>query len=352
MNISDLDFSYPADLVATERRKPSRVMHVNGATPRELESLDQLIELFRPGDCLVINETRVLKRRVFSESGLEILFLKTLNAEKTRWEVLCPSSRWKSGTTQTLPGGVELQIIERARIQVVDSDNSLTHDYFEKYGDLPLPPYIQKARGERRNRPEDIAQYQTAWAKADETKETPSERVSPAGSLAAPTASFHFDLGTLSKLQVRGVSIGKITLHVGLGTFLPITVETLEEHKMHAESVEIPAAVWDQLLSSKAKGGRVWALGTTVIRSLESAALGLLPKTADGFEGETDIFIRPGFEFKIVDCILTNFHQPRSTLIALVAAFAGLENVKAAYAWAIEKKFRLFSYGDLTVWTK
>ena len=337
MNLSELEFSYPDELVATERQLPSRILLNKAGESRELANQSELLEQFEPGDLLVLNETRVLKRRIFAESGLEILFLKGLTPR--RWEVLCPSSRWKAGVEQVLPGGIRLQIVERARIQTVEANEPLTPEYFEKYGDLPLPPYIQKARGERRNRSKDQAQYQTAWAKNN-------------GSLAAPTASLHFTDETLAALEKRNVQIAKITLHVGLGTFLPITASNLDEHQMHAEQVEISRMTWEQVLATRARGKHVWALGTTVIRSLESAAHGLVPETESGFRGESALFIRPGFEFRVVDRVLTNFHQPRSTLLALIGAFAGLETVKAAYAWAIERKFRLFSYGDLTVWIR
>jgi S-adenosylmethionine:tRNA ribosyltransferase-isomerase len=337
VNLSELEFPYPEELVATERRLPSRILLNDKGESRELSGQSELLEQFRAGDLLVLNETRVLKRRIFAESGLEILFLKELTPK--RWEVLCPSSRWKAGVVQILPGGVRLEIVKRARIQTVEADQSLTAEYFEKYGDLPLPPYIQKARGERRNREGDQAEYQTAWAKKD-------------GSLAAPTASLHFRDEDLEKLRERGVQIAKITLHVGLGTFLPITVANLDEHQMHAEQIEIARATWDLVLATRARGHRVWALGTTVVRSLESAAHGLLEENARGLRGESRLFIRPGFEFRAVDVMLTNFHQPRSTLLALVGAFAGLERVKSAYGWAIERKFRLFSYGDLTVWKR
>ena len=337
MNLNDLDFEYPEHLVATERRAESRILLVDPFGPRELSGRAELLELFRAGDVLVLNETRVLKRRIFSESGLEILFLKSVSG--TRWEVLCPSSRWKAGTKQHLPEEVELEIIERGRIQIVEASRPLDEAYFERNGDLPLPPYIQKARGERRNREGDVANYQTAWAKKD-------------GSLAAPTASLHFTDEDLHALANRGVKIARITLHVGLGTFLPITSDNLDEHQMHAEEVEISKAAWDLIVSAREGKHNVWALGTTVIRSLESAAQGLLNETPEHFRGQTKLFIRPGYEFKVVDRVLTNFHQPRSTLLALVAAFAGLENVKAAYRWAIDRNFRLFSYGDLTVWIK
>ncbi len=345
MNIQDLDFPYPERLVATERLPKSRVMLVRQGAPAseelsELGDLGELVPEFRKGDLLVVNDTRVLKRRVFTEAGLEILFLKSLNADRTDWQVLCPSSRWKPEQKQVLPQGVDLDLIERGRIQVVRANQPLAESFFEAQGEMPLPPYIQKARGERHNRATDQEAYQTAWARND-------------GSLAAPTASLHFQPQHLAELETKGVRLATVTLHVGLGTFLPIHADNLDEHVMHAEFAEIPAQVWQQIAETKAQGGRVWALGTTVTRTLESAAHGKLQGSAEeGFTGETDLFIRPGFEFKVVDCLLTNFHQPRSTLIALVAAFSSLEKVKSAYAWAIEREFRLFSYGDLTAWIK
>jgi S-adenosylmethionine:tRNA ribosyltransferase-isomerase len=268
------------------------------------------------------------------------------NQSQEFWEVLCPSSRWKQGVKQILPGTVNgekvtLELVSRGRPQVVCSSVPLSEDYFENQGELPLPPYIQKARGERKNRVDDRADYQTAWAQQG-------------GSLAAPTASLHFSAADIRNLRSRGVKVVEITLHVGLGTFLPVTVPELKDHVMHAEVGDISFESWQAITQTKNSGGRVWAMGTTVCRTLESAAHHRLDQNtvSGGFCGETDLFIQPGFEFKIVDVLLTNFHQPRSTLLALVAAFSDLENVKNAYQWAIEREFRLFSYGDLTVWIK
>lgn len=341
-----MDFVYPENLIATERQPKSRIMFVppESATPVELADLSQLLEQFKSGDCLVINESRVLRRRVFAESGLEILFLAPLGESggadaRRRWQVMCPSSRWKEGVLQTLPGGVKLALLSRGRQQEVEADRSLDEAYFEQHGELPLPPYIQKARGERHNRQKDTAAYQTEWARLD-------------GSLAAPTASLHFSNQDLDVLREKGVSVVPVVLHVGLGTFLPITAPTLDEHVMHAEWAEIPAATWQAVKDCAQRGGRVWALGTTVTRTLESAAAGKLSAQRDGFAGWTDLFIRPGFEWRVVQGLLTNFHQPKSTLLALVSAFSGERRVLDAYAWAIERKFRLFSYGDLTVWIR
>lgn len=341
MKLSDLDFDYPEDLVATERVRPSRTMLVRGtAEPREI-TRDEMLELFGLGDLWVVNETRVLKRRVFTKEGLEILFIRQLDTDGFEWEVLCPSSRWKQGTEQTV-GAVKFQLIERGRPQKLRASIALHDDFFEEMGELPLPPYIQKARGERHTRMEDDREYQSIWAKNG-------------GSLAAPTASFHFDDEFVADLKKRGVETATITLHVGLGTFLPVTVENLEDHVMHAEVAEISKHTQEQIARVKAAGGRVIAVGTTVTRTLEAMALDHFgkPDARDGaLRGETSLLIKPGHQWRVVDVLLTNFHQPKSTLFALVAAFSSLEKVRAAYAWAIERKFRLFSYGDLSVWTR
>lgn len=346
MKLTELDFEYPEDLVATERVSPSRTMLVDGsepaANPREI-SRDELLALFGPGDLWVVNETRVLKRRVFAREGLEILFIRALNAgpdgAATDWEVLCPSSRWKNGTKLSV-GEAQLELIERGRPQKLRSSIPLGEEFFESHGELPLPPYIQKARGERHTRGEDETEYQSIWAKHG-------------GSLAAPTASFHFDEDFLEKLRARGVEIVTVTLHVGLGTFLPVTVEDLQDHVMHAEEAEVSKDAREKIASVKASGGRVIAIGTTVARTLEAMARGDFQDDASGsLRGSTSLLISPGFRWNVVDVLLTNFHQPKSTLLALVAAFSTLERVKMAYRWAITHRFRLFSYGDLSVWIK
>lgn len=333
MKLSDLDFSFPEELIATEPHRPSRVMLVKGGTPSEI-SLKELVELFVPGDVLVINNTKVLKRRVFA-GDLEILFLK--NKEACQWEVLFPSKKYKLGAQIELPLGLKMTLIQKGRPQVVELSREVDEEYFQQVAELPLPPYIQKARSERHTVQADESWYQTAWAQKP-------------GSFAAPTASLHFSESHLHLLKQKGVSLVEVTLHVGLGTFLPVTAEDLNDHDMHEEYVEIPATTWKVIAEAKARGSRVWSLGTTTTRSLESAAHGLLVETPEGYSGFTRLLIQPGFTFKVVDRLLTNFHQPQSTLLALVSGFSSLEAVKACYQWAIERKFRLFSYGDLTCW--
>lgn len=304
--------------------------------PQEITIAD-LLEKIPAGDVLVVNNTRVLKRRVFS-GDVEILFLKQLNA--TDWEVLFPSKKLKIGALLELPLGLSMTLLEKGRPQKVRLNQEVSESYFQEVAELPLPPYIQKARHQRHTVESDESWYQTAWA-------------SQPGSFAAPTASLHFSATDLENLQRKGVKVCEITLHVGLGTFLPVTAEDLDEHDMHEEYVEVPAEVWQVIQNAKKNHAKIWSLGTTTTRSLESAAAGLLQGSpAEGFRGFTKLLIQPGFEFKIIDYLLTNFHQPQSTLLALVAGFSSLEKVKACYRWAVERKFRLFSYGDLSCWAR
>ncbi len=338
MKLSDLDFSYPENLVATSPQHPPRVMkfEISQGIPEEI-SLQQLLELIPAGDVLVINNTKVLKRRVFA-GDLEILFLE--QKSPLEWEVLFPSRKNKLGDEIALPGGLIMTLVQKGRPQVVHLSEAVNEDYFLRWGELPLPPYIQKARDQRHTVREDESWYQTAWA------------ASP-GSFAAPTASLHFREQDLKLLKSRGVEVLEITLHVGLGTFLPVVAEDLNDHEMHAEYIEVPRDVWRSLVAAKDCGQKVWALGTTAARALESVGGGVLSCDLEGnFKGLTKILIQPPYQFKVVDRLLTNFHQPQSTLLALVSAFAGLQQVKACYQWAVERKFRLFSYGDLSVWLK
>ncbi|MFN8845406.1 MAG: tRNA preQ1(34) S-adenosylmethionine ribosyltransferase-isomerase QueA [Bdellovibrionales bacterium] len=336
LNLSTLFYQYPAELVATEPKRPSRVMWVENGEPQELIFSDFLNQ-FKSGDVLVLNDTQVLKRRVFS-GDLEILFLNS-DESQMEWEVLFPSKKLHLGSKINLPGEFTAELIKKGRPQKIRTDRPLSESYFLDFAELPLPPYIQKARVERHNVSEDKSWYQTAWA------EKP-------GSLAAPTASLHFSGQDLETLAERGVIIKKLTLHVGLGTFLPLTEEAILSKTLHKEVVQIPLATWDEIQKARAQGRRIWALGTTVTRSLESCARGMLPQVQSGYLGETDLFIQPGDEYLCVDGLLTNFHQPESSLLALVQAFSGAETTRMCYEWAINKRFRLFSYGDLSAWIK
>lgn len=336
MKKSDLQFDFPDELIAKEPKRPSRICSGMGDLATEFE-WPEFLNLFKANDVLVLNDTKVLKRRVFTDSGLEILFLSS--EDRLRWQVLFPSRKYKVGQSVDLPGGCLMTLLEKGRPQKVQTTQMLTEDYFEQYGELPLPPYIQKVRDDRHAQGMDSSWYQTAW------NEKP-------GSFAAPTASLHFKQEHLEVLKQKGVQICYLTLHVGLGTFLPVEVEDLSTHPMHEEEVEIPESTLQAIMLAKKQGGRVWAMGTTVTRALESYRAGKFQVEANGVRGKTNLLILPGFEFKIVDILLTNFHQPESTLLALVMAFAGVEKVIAIYQWAIENKFRLFSYGDLSIWKR
>jgi S-adenosylmethionine:tRNA ribosyltransferase-isomerase len=347
--LSQLNFEYPENLVATERALFSRIMYFDESLgPMEINR-GELLSYLRPGDLWVVNETKVLRRRVFTLEGLEILFIKSLNPDRTKWEVLCPSSRWAEGTQQsaTIMTGdssgdrlMKFDIVKRGRPQEIICSEPFTEELFDVMAELPLPPYIQKARGQRHTRWADETQYQSVWAKDP-------------GSLAAPTASFHFDKEFEEAVRTIGVDVVPVTLHVGLGTFLPVTVEHLSQHVMHPEFVIVPRATIEALAKARASGARIFAIGTTVARSLESIGRGYFKEQVNGaLEGETTLMIAPGHEWRMVDVLLTNFHQPQSTLLALVAAFSSLENVMTAYRWAIDREFRLFSYGDLNIWSK
>ncbi|MBE8222164.1 MAG: S-adenosylmethionine:tRNA ribosyltransferase-isomerase [Bdellovibrionales bacterium] len=404
MDIQDLSFSYPLDLIATESKKNFRILftklncdksdtteaytteigtETDTETYTEADTTDckeinktELLNKFKQGDVLVINNTKVIKRRIFStdKNKLEILFINKIQdfnlndiqdsslndiqnskqnlSKKTTetWEVLCPSKKIKIGEAVHLPGDIQLKLIKKSIPQVVEVSQNLNLEYFKKYGQMPLPPYIQKARDKRENIQTDEVNYQTAWAKYY-------------GSCAAPTASLHFTKSDLDYLkQKRKVKIVELTLHVGLGTFLPIKVKNLAEHKMHKEYLHIPSSSLKDIVCAKNNNCKIWALGTTVTRALETWALKNTKNNSNklideknivkDFITESELFITPGFNFKVIDVLMTNFHQPESTLLAMLMAFATKYKVLKVYEWAIKKKFRLFSYGDLSIWEK
>lgn len=337
ISLSDLLYDYPEDLVAQKPQKPPRVMWAQGSASPDEITFQEVLAKIPAGDVLVVNDTQVLKRRVFA-GALEILFLSS-NSERTEWDVLFPSKDLKIGNTIQLPENVEMTLVQKGRPQKVTTSQPLPESYFEKCAELPLPPYIQKARGERHNISEDPNWYQTAWAQNP-------------GSLAAPTASLHFTPQDVQALKARNVQVEFLTLHVGLGTFLPLSPENLQNQELHEEWIEISRATWDRIQKAKAEGRKIWALGTTVTRSLEACAQGHLQLQGEKYLGTTKLFIQPGFQFQVIDRLMTNFHQPGSSLLALVMAFAGKETVKHNYSWAVKNRFRLFSYGDFSVWIK
>lgn len=338
MRVDDFDYVLPPELIAQEplgQRDATRLMTVDRERGDVGEvSFREIIRLFQPGDLLVVNDTRVIPARFFGvkESGgrVEVFLERKLPAEGEQWQCLLRSSKpSRPGTRILLSGGVAAEVVGRG-----DGDTwrlSFTpaagfYEWLERTGLMPLPPYIRRSVVDA-----DRERYQTVFACHQ-------------GAVAAPTAGLHFTPELLDELRERSVEIASLTLHVGLGTFMPVRVERVEEHRMHRERYVIPASTADAVNARKKGGGRVIALGTTVCRTLEHAV------SCDGAvkegAGETDIFIYPGYRFKAVDALITNFHLPKSTLLMLVSAFAGKELLFRAYEEAVARRFRFFSYGD------
>lgn len=336
MKTQDFDFDLPAELIAqypAQLRTSSRLLYLNSSLGQLLDQ--QFIDLknrLRSGDVMVFNDTRVVKARLFGhkESGgkVEVMVERVLDDHHVL-AVIRASHAPK-------PGG-ELRLADCIPVMVVDRGEAFytlrfmhetpVHVLLENYGHLPLPPYI-----DRQVSAVDESRYQTIYAKN-------------AGAVAAPTAGLHFDQTLLDQLRANGVVIAYVTLHVGAGTFQPVRVENIADHTMHSEWFDIPPETVTAIEQAQARGGRVFAVGTTTLRALEASAAQHQGRVVPGF-GETDIFITPGYRFQVVECLLTNFHLPRSTLLMLVSAFGGLEAVRAAYRHAIVKKYRFFSYGD------
>jgi S-adenosylmethionine:tRNA ribosyltransferase-isomerase len=324
MKLADFDYALPPELIAqhpAEERGASRLLHLDGRTGvlQDLAFAD-LPRLIDARDALVLNDTRVIKARLHGakESGGRIeLFIERITGANEALALLRSSHAPKPGARLKLGDGVAAEVLGREddlfRLRFTEPVAAV----LERCGDLPLPPYITHAPGAQ-----DAERYQTVYA------ENP-------GAVAAPTAGLHFDQKTLRKIQNNGTTIAKVTLHVGAGTFQPVRSDIVEEHKMHFERYAVPPET-----AAAIRGKRVLAVGTTSLRALESAAA-----TGEA-EGETNLFAYPGYRFRVVDRLLTNFHLPKSTLLMLVAAFAGLENIRRAYAHAIEQRYRFFSYGD------
>ena len=389
LNISQFDYSLPQSAIAMHppaQRGDSRLLCV-GRTDGRLRDAQfpDLVEALAPGDLLVLNNTRVIPARLFASKatgGRVEIFLERLLDAQTCLAQIGASKPTRAGARLTTDGGAVLEVVARHgkfhRLALVaphpDPDpasaaaadptmvNPTTADLlhsdlasvFEQEGHMPLPPYIDRA-----DDPADRSRYQTVFAREQ-------------GAVAAPTAGLHFDEPLLAAIAARGVEIAHITLHVGAGTFLPVRTEDLTAHEMHGERVLVDATVCRAIAETRARGGRVVAVGTTVMRALESAALAAagiaapafdwaaagghdtdpdlrgdtVPRPIAPFSGETELFVRPGFTFGVVDALVTNFHQPRSTLLVLVSAFAGRRNILAAYAHALANGYRFLSYGD------
>jgi len=334
MKLSDFDYHLPETLIAQaplSERNASRLLVVD---PQNQSIKDQqftdLSTLVNPGDLMIFNNTRVIPARLFGQKSsggkIEVMVERVLNDQQILAHVRASKSP-KPGTRLMLEGEYRCIMQERRDdlFLLVQQSNQSWLDFIESHGHMPLPPYIQREDAEA-----DRERYQTVYAK------TP-------GAVAAPTAGLHFDQNQIDVLKNRGVRTAEITLHVGAGTFQPIRVDNIDDHIMHAEQIEVPAEVCDLIEQTRSSGHRVIAVGTTVVRSLEAAAAGGQLKA---FNDDSQIFIKPGFEFKVVDAMITNFHLPKSTLLMLVSAFAGTELMRQAYQHAVDQQYRFFSYGD------
>ena len=354
----DYDFQLPETQIAqapADRRDGSRllVLPAPDVGPMADRQFAEVVELLPANALLVVNDTRVfparLRTRKPTGGAVELLFLERLDGAATtsqrdraddpgeRWRCLARSSKkLRAGTCLAIEGADESVAVvsdRRADGTVVIEVAGSAHDLLERHGEVPLPPYIQRPDGLSRG---DIERYQTVYARAP-------------GAVAAPTAGLHFTEPLMAALRQRGVDIAAVTLHVGLGTFAPMRAERLDDHRMHTERYVIPARTAELLTQARAQGRPVVAVGTTCVRALESAALATAATdevVRAGVWSETDLFIRPGFQFRIVDRLITNFHLPQSTLLMLVCAFAGYQRTMAAYRHAVAAGYRFFSYGD------
>jgi S-adenosylmethionine:tRNA ribosyltransferase-isomerase len=330
LTLDDFDYVLPPQLIAQAplpERAASRLLVMKGPALEDRRFVE-LPDLLAPGDLLVMNDTRVLHARLFGrkDSGghIEVLVERVTGEDEVLAQVRA-SKPPKAGSRLQLEDALEVEVLGREgefyRLRFAGSAQEL----IERHGHLPLPPYIERAAAQA-----DESRYQTVFAREK-------------GSVAAPTAGLHFDDALLARVKERGIDTAHVTLHVGAGTFQPVRVHDLSQHKMHRERWQLPQATVDAIAATRARGGRVVAIGTTTLRTLESAALGGALKAGGG---DTDLFVTPGFPFRVVDLLVTNFHLPKSTLLMLVSAFGGTDAIRAAYAHAISQGYRFFSYGD------
>ncbi|HEY9017652.1 tRNA preQ1(34) S-adenosylmethionine ribosyltransferase-isomerase QueA [Thiomicrospira sp.] len=332
MKRQDFYFDLPEHLIAQQpapQRRDSRLLVLN-ATQLEDKHFSDILDYIQPHDLLVFNNTRVIPARLFGEKAtggkVEVLVERILDQNRALCHIRSSKSP-KVGAKLTIEQAFEVEVLGRqgALFEVAFDTEKTPLEWLENYGHMPLPPYIERA-----DKQEDKERYQTVYSTRP-------------GAVAAPTAGLHFDQAMLDAIQAKGAELGFVTLHVGAGTFKPVQVDNIAEHVMHSEWLEVTPGLVEQVNQARAKGGRVFAIGTTSVRCLESASKSgeLVPYT-----GETDIFITPGYEFKQVDVLLTNFHLPESTLIMLVSALAGYDETMTAYRHAVEQQYRFFSYGD------
>ena len=344
MRRSDFQFELPAELIAqypTEQRAASRLLHLQANTGQFVDrQFRDFPSLLQPGDLLVLNDTRVIPARLQGQKDtggkVEVLVERLLAGDRVLAHVRA-SKAPKPGRQLYFTETVSAEIIAREDdlfiLRFVDTAQPETNVavILEQLGHMPLPPYIERQDGET-----DRERYQTVYARQQ-------------GAVAAPTAGLHFDDAMLQDIQQRGIEVAFVTLHVGAGTFQPVRVDNVAEHKMHSEWMQLSDEVVEAVRRTRVRGGRVIAVGTTSVRCLESAAQ---EGELQPYSGETDIFITPGFQFRVVDALLTNFHLPESTLLMLVSAFAGHDNIMQAYRHAVAERYRFFSYGDAMFITK
>jgi len=329
MKTSEFDYALPEELIAQHpapQRGASRLLHLDGASGAiEDLSFSELPRLVGPGDLIVLNDTRVLKARLFgrkSTGGRIEVFVERIVGECEALALMRSGHPPHAGYRLTVGDGVEVEVLAREDDLYRVRFSEPVAPVLERCGKVPLPPYIRHPPDAR-----DAERYQTVFAAKQ-------------GAVAAPTAGLHFDRAMLQVLTNQGARIAHVTLHVGSGTFQPVRTGELEDHRMHSERYEVPQATIDAIGQARAAEGRVLAVGTTALRALETAAL------TGALSGETELFVYPGFRFRVVDRLLTNFHLPKSSLLMLVAALAGLPSIRRAYAHAIEQRYRFYSYGD------
>ncbi|WP_413285099.1 tRNA preQ1(34) S-adenosylmethionine ribosyltransferase-isomerase QueA [Vibrio sp. MA40-2] len=341
MQVSDFSFELPNELIARYpmvERTSSRLLQLDGTSGKVVDrTFTDVLELVEEGDLLVFNNTRVIPARMFGRKAsggkIEVLVERMIDEHSVLAHVR--SSKAPKPGTQLLLGEndqFEAEMVARhdALFEIRFKSDKAVLEILNEVGHMPLPPYI-----DRPDEDADKERYQTVYNQVP-------------GAVAAPTAGLHFDNDLLAKIEAKGVSFAYVTLHVGAGTFQPVRVDNILEHHMHAEYVEVSQQVVDAIKQTKARGGRVIAVGTTSVRSLESAAQSAIKNGTElvPFFDDTEIFIYPGYQYQLIDCLITNFHLPESTLIMLVSAFAGYDNVMAAYEHAVKEKYRFFSYGD------
>jgi len=334
MHIDEFDYTLPEDLIARHplpERSASRLLHVDGRRGAlDDHRFADLPALLRPGDLLVFNDSRVIKARLRGEKdsgGRVEVLVERIRDDHAALVQLHVGKPPRAGSRLRLAGAFEARVEGREgefwRLRFDPARTVL--DWLESHGEVPLPPYLDRAAG-----PDDEARYQTVYAREP-------------GSVAAPTAGLHFDAALLDRLQANGIQTARVTLHVGAGTFQPVRVDDIRQHRMHSERYRVPEETVAAVNAARQRGGRVVAVGTTTLRTLEAAAANV--RLAAG-EGETDLFITPGYRFRVVDQLITNFHLPRSTLLMLVCAFGGTTLMRSAYEFAVVSRYRFFSYGD------